>query len=115
MRELGLQEAPHGAAESAGAEFQRLSRAYPEQALAAQRLAQDVVARIEVLMNLGLGYLYSRPHHARSERELANVRADLAPRDLQITHGHRQLEASRPGAAGVDEEHTATVLHFGAV
>jgi excinuclease ABC subunit A len=41
----------------ANADFARLEKQHPEQALVARRLADDVCGRIQVLMHLGLGYL----------------------------------------------------------
>ncbi len=44
-------------AESATSHERARDRAHPEHAIVTQRIAQDVVARLEVLLDLGLGYL----------------------------------------------------------
>jgi excinuclease ABC subunit A len=70
-----LRETLRPAARGVDAEFQQLSRTHPEQALVAQRLAQDVVGRIDVLVNLGLGYLsLDRSTPTLSPGELQRVR-----------------------------------------
>ena len=43
---------------------QRLADAHPEKALVAQRIAEDMSARLDVLLDLGLGYLSLGAQHA---------------------------------------------------
>ena len=53
----------------------RRAARHPEQVLVAQRIAQDVLARLDVLMNLGLGYLsLERSTPTLSPGELARLR-----------------------------------------
>jgi excinuclease ABC subunit A len=53
----------------------RRAKAHPEQAVVAARITQDVLARIEVLMSLGLGYLsLERSTPTLSPGELARLR-----------------------------------------
>ncbi|WP_337245416.1 excinuclease ABC subunit UvrA [Luteimonas sp. gir] len=72
------------------------ARAHPEQALAAQRIAQDLLARIAVLQDLGLGYL-----------TLARSTPTLSPGELQRLRLGTQIRSQLFGVVYVMDEPSA--------
>lgn len=70
--------------------------AHPEQALAAQRIAQDLTARIRVLQELGLGYL-----------TLARATPTLSPGELQRLRLGTQIRSQLFGVVYVMDEPSA--------
>ena len=70
--------------------------AHPEQTLAAQRIAQDLLARIAVLQDLGLGYL-----------TLARSTPTLSPGELQRLRLGTQLRSQLFGVVYVMDEPSA--------
>ncbi|WP_104992141.1 excinuclease ABC subunit UvrA [Deinococcus sp. NW-56] len=72
------------------------AQAHPEQALARQRLAGDLVARLEVLLNLGLGYLH-----------LERSTPTLSPGELQRLRLATQLYSHLFGVVYVLDEPSA--------
>ncbi|MCP2014564.1 excinuclease ABC subunit A [Deinococcus sp. HSC-46F16] len=72
------------------------AEAHPEQALARQRLAGDLVARLEVLLNLGLGYLH-----------LERSTPTLSPGELQRLRLATQLYSHLFGVVYVLDEPSA--------
>ncbi len=54
---IGLAETLRPYTQAAGSQRLKMTKAHPEKILVAQRIAQDTLARIDVLLNLGLGYL----------------------------------------------------------
>ncbi len=77
-------------------ERSRLAQHYPEQALARQRLAHDVVARLEVLLDLGLGYL-----------QLERSTPTLSPGEMQRLRLATQLYSNLFGVVYVLDEPSA--------
>ncbi|MDL2344306.1 excinuclease ABC subunit UvrA [Deinococcus sp. MIMF12] len=72
------------------------AEAHPEQVLARQRLAGDLVARLEVLLNLGLGYLH-----------LERFTPTLSPGELQRLRLATQLYSHLFGVVYVLDEPSA--------
>ncbi|WP_024890990.1 excinuclease ABC subunit UvrA [Luteimonas huabeiensis] len=72
------------------------ARAHPEQALAAQRIAEDLLARIAVLQDLGLGYL-----------TLARATPTLSPGELQRLRLGTQIRSQLFGVVYVMDEPSA--------
>nr|WP_058834235.1 excinuclease ABC subunit UvrA [Luteimonas abyssi] len=72
------------------------AKAHPEQALAAQRIAQDLLARIAVLQDLGLGYL-----------TLARSTPTLSPGELQRLRLGTQIRSQLFGVVYVMDEPSA--------
>ena len=79
-----------------GSELARLGKAHPEQAIVARRLAQDIVGRIDVLMNLGLGYL-----------SLDRTTPTLSPGELQRLRLATQIRSNLFGVIYVLDEPSA--------
>ena len=77
-------------------EHARLVKAHPEQALVARRLAADIAARIDVLMNLGLGYL-----------TLDRSTPTLSPGELQRLRLATQIRSNLFGVVYVLDEPSA--------
>ncbi|MCD9027560.1 excinuclease ABC subunit UvrA [Luteimonas sp. BDR2-5] len=72
------------------------AKAHPEQALAAQRIARDLLARIAVLQDLGLGYL-----------TLARSTPTLSPGELQRLRLGTQIRSQLFGVVYVMDEPSA--------
>ena len=72
------------------------ARAHPEQAIAAQRIASDLLARIAVLQDLGLGYL-----------TLARSTPTLSPGELQRLRLGTQIRSQLFGVVYVMDEPSA--------
>ncbi len=83
-------------AESSAAGHIKQEAEHPEQALVAQLIAQDLVARIEVLLNLGLGYL-----------SLERSTPTLSPGELQRLRLATQLYSHLFGVVYVLDEPSA--------
>jgi excinuclease ABC subunit A len=79
-----------------GKELRRLSKHHPEQALAAQTIAKDLVARLEVLLDLGLGYL-----------SLDRSTPTLSPGELQRLRLATQIRSNLFGVVYVLDEPSA--------
>jgi excinuclease ABC subunit A len=94
LEQIRARLAPIGA--GTGRELAHLERAHPEQALVAQRLAHDIVARIDVLMNLGLGYL-----------ALDRTTPTLSPGELQRLRLATQIRSNLFGVIYVLDEPSA--------
>ncbi|HEX2827976.1 MAG TPA: excinuclease ABC subunit UvrA [Burkholderiales bacterium] len=84
------------AAEGASAEIRKMSRDHPEQAIAARRIAEDLVARIGTLMQLGLGYL-----------SLERSTPTLSPGELQRLRLATQVRSNLFGVVYVLDEPSA--------
>jgi excinuclease ABC subunit A len=83
-------------AEPAGSPLQRMSKEHPEKALVTQRIAQDTLARLEVLLNLGLGYL-----------ALDRSTPTLSPGELQRLRLATQVRSNLFGVVYVLDEPSA--------
>ena len=79
-----------------GKEVQHLQIAHPEQALVAERLAHDIVARIDALIGLGLGYL-----------SLDRSTPTLSPGELQRLRLATQIRSNLFGVVYVLDEPSA--------
>lgn len=84
------------AADGTGKAAKHLRAAHPEQQLVAERLAQDVIGRIDVLMNLGLGYL-----------SLDRSTPTLSPGELQRLRLGTQIRSNLFGVVYVLDEPSA--------
>ena len=84
------------AAKGTGKAAKSLRLAHPEQQLVAERLAQDVIGRIDVLMNLGLGYL-----------SLDRSTPTLSPGELQRLRLGTQIRSNLFGVVYVLDEPSA--------
>jgi excinuclease ABC subunit A len=76
--------------------FQKLQAEHPERAIVAQRIAQDLIARIEVLLDLGLGYL-----------ALERSTPTLSPGELQRLRLATQVRSNLFGVVYVLDEPSA--------
>ena len=76
--------------------FQRLKEEHPEKAMVACRIAKDLVARLEVLMELGLGYL-----------SLERSTPTLSPGELQRLRLGTQVHSNLFGVVYVLDEPSA--------
>src|SRR5688500_15824728 len=85
---------PTASGESAG--FARLEEEHPEQAMVAQRIAEDLCARLEVLLELGLGYL-----------SLERSTPTLSPGELQRLRLATQVRSNLFGVVYVLDEPSA--------
>ncbi|HYD51609.1 MAG TPA: excinuclease ABC subunit UvrA [Gemmatimonadaceae bacterium] len=79
-----------------GRDHARLRREHPERAVVAQRIAQDLAARIEVLLELGLGYL-----------SLERGTPTLSPGELQRLRLATQVRSNLFGVVYVLDEPSA--------
>ena len=86
--------APYAAETAPG--FQRLKEEHPEKAMVACRIAKDLVARLEVLMELGLGYL-----------SLERSTPTLSPGELQRLRLGTQVHSNLFGVVYVLDEPSA--------
>src|SRR4051812_24883575 len=84
------------AAEGDSAEIAKMSKDHPEQAIAAQRIAEDLIARIGTLMQLGLGYL-----------SLERSTPTLSPGELQRLRLATQVRSNLFGVVYVLDEPSA--------
>jgi excinuclease ABC subunit A len=84
------------AAEGTSAEIRRMSSDHPEQAIAAKRIADDLIARIATLMQLGLGYL-----------SLERSTPTLSPGELQRLRLATQVRSNLFGVVYVLDEPSA--------
>ena len=83
-------------AESADPALARLARHHPEKAIVAQRIAADLVARLAVLLDLGLGYL-----------TLERSTPTLSPGELQRLRLATQVRSNLFGVVYVLDEPSA--------
>lgn len=84
------------AAAGGGRELTALARQHPEKALVTQRLADDIVTRIRILMELGLGYL-----------SLDRSTPTLSPGELQRLRLATQIHSNLFGVIYVLDEPSA--------
>ena len=94
LRRLGDVLRPTAAGEAARAA--RLASAHPEQALVARRIAEDIAGRIDVLIDLGLGYL-----------SLERSTPTLSPGELQRLRLATQVRSNLFGVVYVLDEPSA--------
>ena len=87
-----LRPPPHGAAPAGGGD----ASAHPERALVVQRIGDDLVGRIEVLLDLGLGYL-----------SLERSTPTLSPGELQRLRLATQVRSNLFGVVYVLDEPSA--------
>ncbi|HWE42020.1 MAG TPA: excinuclease ABC subunit UvrA, partial [Gemmatimonadaceae bacterium] len=80
-------------AEGKGADVAKLEERHPEQAIVAQRIAEDLLARVNVLLDLGLGYL-----------GLERSTPTLSPGELQRLRLATQVRSNLFGVAYVLDE-----------
>jgi excinuclease ABC subunit A len=83
-------------AEGSASAVKKLAKEHPEKALVAQRIAQDIVARISVLLELGLGYL-----------SLERSTPTLSPGELQRLRLGTQVRSNLFGVVYVLDEPSA--------
>ncbi|MGE3499005.1 MAG: excinuclease ABC subunit UvrA [Candidatus Binatia bacterium] len=83
-------------AAGSAAELAAMRAAHPERALVAQRIAQDLTARLEVLLDLGLGYL-----------SLERSTPTLSPGELQRLRLATQVRSNLFGVVYVLDEPSA--------
>ncbi|WP_342375435.1 excinuclease ABC subunit UvrA [Myxococcus stipitatus] len=83
-------------AEGTAASLKKLSREHPEKALVSERIAKDLVARLQVLMGLGLGYL-----------SLERSTPTLSPGELQRLRLATQVRSNLFGVVYVLDEPSA--------
>jgi excinuclease ABC subunit A len=81
---------------SSAARWKALEKEHPEEALVASRIARDLVARIDVLMDLGLGYL-----------SLERSTPTLSPGELQRLRLGTQVHSNLFGVVYVLDEPSA--------
>jgi excinuclease ABC subunit A len=84
------------AAEGKAADIRKMSARHPEKAIVAKRIAQDLVGRIAVLLNLGLGYL-----------TLERSTPTLSPGELQRLRLATQVRSNLFGVVYVLDEPSA--------
>ncbi len=94
LKELAAVFEPY--AEGAAKGWARLERAHPEKALVTQRIAQDLEARLSVLLDLGLGYL-----------TLDRSTPTLSPGELQRLRLATQVRSNLFGVVYVLDEPSA--------
>jgi excinuclease ABC subunit A len=83
-------------ADGANADLAQVTRLHPEKALVAQRITQDIEARLSVLLGLGLGYL-----------SLERSTPTLSPGELQRLRLATQVQSNLFGVAYVLDEPSA--------
>jgi excinuclease ABC subunit A len=83
-------------ADGARKELEKFARAHPEKALVAQRIAEDMCARLSVLLDLGLGYL-----------TLERSTPTLSPGELQRLRLATQVRSNLFGVVYVLDEPSA--------
>ena len=83
-------------AENISPELTKLKITHPEQALATQRITEDMLARIEILLDLGLGYL-----------SLERTTPTLSPGELQRLRLATQVRSNLFGVVYVLDEPSA--------
>jgi len=83
-------------ADGTGREYATLKREHPERAVVAQRIAQDLSARLDVLLELGLGYL-----------SLERSTPTLSPGELQRLRLATQVRSNLFGVVYVLDEPSA--------
>ena len=83
-------------AQGRGADVEQLSERHPEQAIVAQRIATDLVGRVDVLLDLGLGYL-----------GLERSTPTLSPGELQRLRLATQVRSNLFGVVYVLDEPSA--------
>ncbi len=94
LKQVATLMRPYAAGQEEG--HAQLVQQRPEQALARQRLTEDLVARLEVLLNLGLGYL-----------QLERSTPTLSPGELQRLRLATQLYSNLFGVVYVLDEPSA--------
>ena len=82
--------------QAAGSERLKMTKEHPEKILVAQRIAQDTLARLDVLLNLGLGYL-----------SLERSTPTLSPGELQRLRLATQVRSNLFGVVYVLDEPSA--------
>lgn len=83
-------------ADGSSTDLARIKRDHPERALAAQRIAQDLISRLEVVLELGLGYL-----------SLERSTPTLSPGELQRLRLATQVRSNLFGVVYVLDEPSA--------
>jgi excinuclease ABC subunit A len=83
-------------AEGQGAEIEKMAAEHPEKVIVAQRIAEDLCGRLEVLMDLGLGYL-----------TLDRSTPTLSPGELQRLRLATQVRSNLFGVVYVLDEPSA--------
>lgn len=94
LKHLGKIFKPY--ADGSSAELQKMKKHHPEQVLAAQRIIEDLMARIQVLLDLGLGYL-----------SLDRSTPSLSPGELQRLRLATQVRSNLFGVVYVLDEPSA--------
>lgn len=83
-------------ADGSAPELSKMKVKHPEQALATQRIAEDMIARVEILLDLGLGYL-----------SLERTTPTLSPGELQRLRLATQVRSNLFGVVYVLDEPSA--------
>lgn len=83
-------------AQGTASEFKKMNIKHPEQVLAAKRITEDLMARLEILMDLGLGYL-----------SLERSTPTLSPGELQRLRLATQVRSNLFGVVYVLDEPSA--------
>lgn len=83
-------------ADGSAPELTKMKVKHPEQALATQRIAEDMIARVEILLDLGLGYL-----------SLERTTPTLSPGELQRLRLATQVRSNLFGVVYVLDEPSA--------
>ena len=86
--------------------MKKLVAEHPERAMVAQRIAQDLVGRITVLLELGLGYLVARTQHAHAFARRAAAAAAGHASPLQSCSASSMCSTNlRPGCIPPTPKH----------
>ena len=93
---IGLAETLRPYTQAAGSQRLKMTQEHPEKILVAQRIAQDTLARLDVLLNLGLGYL-----------SLERSTPTLSPGELQRLRLATQVRSNLFGVVYVLDEPSA--------
>ncbi len=96
LRQLAQLLQPHAVGAPAGGRPGKQAKAHPEKALVTQRIAADLLARLEVMLDLGLGYL-----------SLERGTPTLSPGELQRLRLATQVRSSLFGVVYVLDEPSA--------